>query len=130
MQKVRCILPNCLQYAVSCSFIPFIRGLFTIPSRYLYTIDLTVRVSLRWWSTYIRATLREDRSTQKISINTSTYGTLPSMAMNKAYFGPYMLTYRLHWHSLATTNQFSVDSRFLDTKMFQFSSKVVYEITP
>jgi len=65
-----------------------ILGFMLFHTRYPGTFHLSLTVlvhyrscltrRLRWWATYIRATLREDRSTQAFYLNGS-YGTLPSM---------------------------------------------------
>jgi len=63
MQKVRCLLPNCLRYSIFRIFSLPTTGSFQLSLTVLYAIDLLKIFRLRWWSTPIQTTLHYDRFT-------------------------------------------------------------------
>ena len=67
-------------------FTPLLGVLFTFPSRYSFTIGLSVVFSLTRWCWYIQTGFHRPRPTQFINISISTTGLSPSLVILSRIF--------------------------------------------
>ena len=98
-------------------FTPLLGGLFTFPSRYLFTIGHRVVLRLGGWSPHVQTGFHVSRPTQGPKRNFTRTGLSPTMARLSRRFRFSLIG---HWpgpRSLVTTNGVSVDvlsSSYLD----------------